>query len=1112
MDYKLIGVPCGHHGPYTFYKAFKYTKNDKTNILALSEFFFVKLWNDSDLVSIGELQLLWEDKNTEQTLASLRLYILPENTPEGRNDFHGEDEVLAITEKVVIRLEDLLTWITDATDWNWGLSAVWNEDSNGKKFTPPLRPQLLNDCTAIDLEDIDKEKDLLDDSHWETSTGVVVLSFPRYCRYRGILKRLEGVHNKWLRTALVVALGGFTVPCRNTRVLFCKDTFDYPDLEGHELLCNHLAPKLKGRPRRKRKRLNSRTPSPEESEDSESESSVKSSNSSSSSNTTCNNNNNNKARISLPLNRNRNGLQVTLSPRRSTRAAGVTLQEKEFLSKLNSFMKNRLTPINRVPTIGYKEIDLFMFYNKVKHLGGYDSVTASKLWKYVYEEMGGDQNSTSAATIARRHYEKLLLPYERHLGGGQNILAVKNKQITEVALSTTPATTTATTTIITTGSSSTTNTIPSVTISPSVTATLINVPHQQDKDKKIGLSSKPGSLRGVRLKQDKSNNLNLIEVKSGGKENIPVTNTTKTTTATPPVKQQPSILTEFIDLVSDDSQSPSKANANVTVPPSLKKQKLEILKEGGLEVTPVTTASATNGTVSDQISSTSNNISSSDNSISNKDSAVQNDDSSDKNKSSPEPSDNTKKDNSNNQNDDSIIKDIVSSSVNTSTSSSLSSKSSNSVNSTSNSVNNKSSNVSNNAGNIITVPQPPKNTQHQQNRTNKTDEARPSVIKHTYPDSNGKNNKISITVTPDVTSMLTMSGLSSTRLPSTNSVSLSTQQHRPSQPLPGLWPGRTVYGNPKDGFQQSIKRPVAEEVLDLRTKTDKNNSAQHQQPPPKQNNSSINVTKQYGQIGSNLEITLVPANKYNNNPSVSMPSPNHAMLAQQQQQHQQIRRRKSQINNLPIFANGSNLSNASLRNLNIASSQLANASKQQPGSTLVVPSVSLTVNQKKQLQQMPHQFNNHHHNNNHQKKVMSHQISSTTLPHSQQSRHNNTPNSSRLPSAQTNPYHHLNSFQNHHKIPFIPAAMSLDPIYFSALFNGLVPPTSNSASPSPSHRHSSNSVYNNYPTPEQLQSYRELLRRHSLPHTMLPDGFPRLLNDGSTSITLVSSHSTPTSK
>lgn len=94
MDFKLIGSPCGQHGPYTFYKAFKYSKHGKSNILALSEFFFVKLWNDSDLVSIGELQLLWEDKNSEQTLASLRLYILPENTPEGRSDCHGEVSAL----------------------------------------------------------------------------------------------------------------------------------------------------------------------------------------------------------------------------------------------------------------------------------------------------------------------------------------------------------------------------------------------------------------------------------------------------------------------------------------------------------------------------------------------------------------------------------------------------------------------------------------------------------------------------------------------------------------------------------------------------------------------------------------------------------------------------------------------------------------------------------------------------------------------------------------------------------------------------------------------------------------------------------------------------------
>ena len=34
-------------------------------------------------------------------------------------------------------------------------------------------------------------------------------------------------------------------------LLFCRDFFEYPELEGNEMLCNHLAPKLQGRPRKK---------------------------------------------------------------------------------------------------------------------------------------------------------------------------------------------------------------------------------------------------------------------------------------------------------------------------------------------------------------------------------------------------------------------------------------------------------------------------------------------------------------------------------------------------------------------------------------------------------------------------------------------------------------------------------------------------------------------------------------------------------------------------------------------------------------------------------------------------------------------------------------------
>jgi hypothetical protein len=86
------------------------------------------------------------------------------------------------------------------------------------------------------------------------SPRIIVLSFPRYCRYRAILKRLEDVEDVWLRNTLIQHLCGFAATTPNTRIMFCKDTFDYPELETHELLCNHLAPKFSGRPRTRRKK------------------------------------------------------------------------------------------------------------------------------------------------------------------------------------------------------------------------------------------------------------------------------------------------------------------------------------------------------------------------------------------------------------------------------------------------------------------------------------------------------------------------------------------------------------------------------------------------------------------------------------------------------------------------------------------------------------------------------------------------------------------------------------------------------------------------------------------------------------------------------------------
>ncbi|XP_039282710.1 uncharacterized protein LOC111045241 isoform X2 [Nilaparvata lugens] len=1012
-DYKLIGVPCGQHGPYTFYKAFKYRKNGKANILALSEFFFVKMWSDNDLISIGELQLLWEDKNTEQTLASLRLYILPENTPDGRQDFHGEDEVLAITEKVVLRVEDLLTCLADAaSDWSWGhaaadcgistasgsgtstastsaaatastsgaatastsaaatatastsatatastsaaatastsrtatastsaaatastsrtatastsaaatastsktatastsaaatastsrtatasTSAAATASTSGSgsatasgsgklRLDRVRRPQLLNDCTAIEMDDVDKEKQLLDSVHWETSIGVVVLSFPRYCRYRGLLKRLEGVHNKWLRTALVVALGGFTLPCRNTRVLFCKDTFDYPDLEGHELLCNHLAPKLKGRPRKKRK-IYSNTP---EGSECESESSQSTASASST-----------KTKVSYPLEKSRNGL----SPRRSTRGTG-TIQEKEFLDKLFAFMKGKNNPITRIPSIGFKEIDLYSFYHKVQNLGGYDAVTAGRMWKYVYEELGGDQNSTSAATISRRHYERLLLPYERQHGGNHVTSKVKSKASGE---SSSAATCSASTSGVSSGAAT------------------------------------PVTSRDIMTSLNLSSSVSI----------------------TPSVTITPNL-------------PPSKTDkGNVSVQPTLKKQKLEILKEGGLEVTPVTSSTA--------VSSSSGG---------------------------------------GEEGRPSVIRHSVPDTSITDSSSE-----------------NKAS---------IRVPE-----------MNRACLNIPEISRSKMIDSRSKTSspdrtrsKISIMVTPDLPAMFAPPSAHTSNGASNKANSIidknGPQQRLYPSPPASPWAKRTIYGNPKDIIQPTIKRPVAEEVLDLRMKGVSESGGR---------SSTKSVLPNCHQIGSNLEITLVPS-KMSGLPPAPVSSPLPAPHAPTSH-----RRKKSSPAPAHSFSNGHVEASRSPQLL--GNTKQPSHSPNLYQSSLVIPNVSLSTN------------------NNRRK---SGGKKSTTNTASQQIT-NNFPM----------------QFANF-KTPSMVSpstATALDSFYLSALFNNLLPATSTAAQ----------SVFG---PAQQLQLYKELYCRQltsAASADPLPENFPRLLQDGSTSITLVANNSTPTSK
>jgi len=87
---------------------------------------------------------------------------------------------------------------------------------------------------------------------------VTVLSYSRYCRYRATQKRLEAVQDEYTRNKLIETLSGFVASQPNTRIMFVKETIDYPELESHEVFCAHLAPKVKGRPRGRRKKAPTR--------------------------------------------------------------------------------------------------------------------------------------------------------------------------------------------------------------------------------------------------------------------------------------------------------------------------------------------------------------------------------------------------------------------------------------------------------------------------------------------------------------------------------------------------------------------------------------------------------------------------------------------------------------------------------------------------------------------------------------------------------------------------------------------------------------------------------------------------------------------------------------
>ena len=75
------------------------------------------------------------------------------------------------------------------------------------------------------------------DARRSSSSSIVILSYPQYCRYRAVQRRLETVRGgaeNCVNDSILRAIGLPASIVRVTRVMFCRSTFCHPDLEEHE--------------------------------------------------------------------------------------------------------------------------------------------------------------------------------------------------------------------------------------------------------------------------------------------------------------------------------------------------------------------------------------------------------------------------------------------------------------------------------------------------------------------------------------------------------------------------------------------------------------------------------------------------------------------------------------------------------------------------------------------------------------------------------------------------------------------------------------------------------------------------------------------------------------
>uniref|UniRef100_A0A3B5LCU7 BAH domain-containing protein n=1 Tax=Xiphophorus couchianus TaxID=32473 RepID=A0A3B5LCU7_9TELE len=221
-----VGAPSCQRGSYAFYKSVssRAQPDGPLQVWKLGEFYFIQC-GPEDPVCIAEVTLLWEDQARRHLLASARLYFLPEDTPKGRTREHGEDEVLAVSRKMVVRVEDLVKWSrADLAGWSGGPMPLVVK-TNGRYDPFRTKVETLNSKRPLFLCCLPADE-------LSQRQTVKVLSYPQYCRFRSLQRRIQdGARGPALQDPYLLALGAIKV-LPNIRVMYCRDTFNHPTLES----------------------------------------------------------------------------------------------------------------------------------------------------------------------------------------------------------------------------------------------------------------------------------------------------------------------------------------------------------------------------------------------------------------------------------------------------------------------------------------------------------------------------------------------------------------------------------------------------------------------------------------------------------------------------------------------------------------------------------------------------------------------------------------------------------------------------------------------------------------------------------------------------------------